>query len=62
MGRVAAGIAATLILGFAGPAAAQTIGDEIQNEEKGQKICQALTTTIRFLNSPSTSNLAGHGT
>jgi hypothetical protein len=34
MGRVAAGIAATLILGFAGPAAAQTIGDEIQNEEQ----------------------------
>ena len=34
MGRVVAGIAATLILGCAGPAAAQTIGDEIQNEEQ----------------------------
>jgi hypothetical protein len=34
MGRVVAGIAATLILGFVAPAVAQTIGDEIQNEEQ----------------------------
>jgi len=34
MRRVVAGIAAALLLGFAGPAVAQTIGDEIQNEEQ----------------------------
>ena len=34
MRRVVAGIAAALLLGFAGPAVARTIGDEIQNEEQ----------------------------
>src|SRR5262249_59751673 len=34
MRRVVAGIAAALTLGFTGPAVAQTIGDEIQNEEQ----------------------------
>src|SRR5262249_570442 len=34
MRRVVAAITAALLLGFAGPAVAQTIGDEIQNEEQ----------------------------
>ena len=34
MRRAIVGLAAALILGFAGPASAQTIGDEIQNEEQ----------------------------
>jgi hypothetical protein len=34
MRRAIVGLAAALILGFAGVASAQTIGDEIQNEEQ----------------------------
>jgi len=34
MRRAAVGLAAALIFGFAGPASAETIGDEIQNEEQ----------------------------